>query len=56
MLAVIAARRVVSTGHSDRLGHKRSDSWFDKCARDVEAVLASTRFKLVIGSIGIDIK
>jgi hypothetical protein len=30
--AGIAARCAVSTGHIDRPGHERSDSWFDICA------------------------
>lgn len=52
--AVIAARRAVSTGHSDRPGHRRSDMWSDRCARGAEAVLTSIGFKLVIGSMDID--
>ena len=50
--AVIAARRAVSTGHSDRPGHWWSDMWSDKVCKGAEAVLTSTRFKLVTGSIG----
>jgi hypothetical protein len=30
--AVIAARRAISTGHSDRPGHRRSGSCFEICA------------------------
>ena len=50
--AVIAARRAVSTGHSDRPRHWWSDMWLDKVCKDAEAVLTSTRFKLATGSIG----
>ena len=50
--AVIAARRAVSTGHSDRPGHQWSDILLDKVCRGAEAVLTSSRFKLVTGSIG----
>ena len=50
--AVIAARRAVSTGHSDRPRHWWSDMWSDKVCKDAEVVLTSTRFKLVTGSIG----
>ena len=51
--AVIAARHAVITGHSDRakaLGVRYMLS--DKVCRGVEAVLTSTRFKFVTGSIG----
>jgi hypothetical protein len=49
--AVIAARRAVSTGRGDRPKHWWSDMWPDKVCRGAEAVLTSTRFKLVTGSI-----
>ena len=52
--AVIAARRAVSTGHGDRPGHRRSDMCSDMCARGADVVLASIRFKLVTGSMEID--
>ena len=54
--AVIAARRAVSTGHGDRPGHRRSDMWSDRCAEGAEAVLASIGFKLVTGSMEIDVR
>ena len=50
--AVIAARRAVSTGHSDRPRHWWSDMWSEKVCGGAEAVLMSTRFKLVTGSVG----
>ena len=54
--AVVAARRAVSTGHSDRSGHRQSDMLSDMCAWGAEAVLAGIGFKLVTGSIGMAIK
>ena len=50
--AVIAARRAVSMGQSDRPRHWWSDMWSDKMFKGAEAVLTSTRFELVTGSIG----
>ena len=36
-------------------GHRRSDMWSDEVCRGAEAMLTSTRFKLVTGSMQIDV-